>query len=432
MRIFLLLLIGSVFAHPLLDSLQSIDELDSVASYSFTIFSDNKGDSPKSKTEFAKMEAWTKKAAFTIGLGDHVKKGWQNDFLDYYENEEFYPNIADGENEFYGEGQGDFCAGLPLMKHFGITERDNITLGNIPCDYYAEINPTPSTTVHLIQLHYADTPDDPQEAFRQQTKEFLHSTLKALPDRDGQLVIAAAHSRTGEWHTLLPDSTKELLFERADLVLSATTHFFEVLPSTEYGPLIINTGSITHPSSYCPPGYVEVHYLESPAAIVVQYINAAYIERELQNPTYAWLKYIDGEQMALNFRPVREHEDPTRLIGEIEKDISRDSLTVLIEETMTELTATDAAYSTHEAGLTREIEYRDLWAVYPFNNELSILSLAPEEFELIFEERAGTKTVRMVISSYLAEYLSNKYDLERPERTSIREHDIIYKIIEKE
>lgn len=46
--------------------------------------SDNKGDGLEKKA-FDRMVKWMEKSQtkFVIGLGDHVKKGWKNSFLDF-------------------------------------------------------------------------------------------------------------------------------------------------------------------------------------------------------------------------------------------------------------------------------------------------------------------------------------------------------------
>ena len=81
--------------------------------------------------------------------------------------------------------------------------------------------------------------------------------------------------------------------EKCDLVLSATTHFFKrkiIKDHENDGPLFINTGSITYPYKFCPFGYVQVNVLEYPSALVVQYLNAAKGQPEMQTKDYAFIK----------------------------------------------------------------------------------------------------------------------------------------------
>ena len=96
-------------------TISSIEDLDSKAVFNFAIMSDHKGDSPSSSIHFANMVRWISEsnARFVIGLGDHVKKGKKNSFLNFLHNNtwwhsNFYPNVADAENEFYGKSQADW------------------------------------------------------------------------------------------------------------------------------------------------------------------------------------------------------------------------------------------------------------------------------------------------------------------------------------
>ena len=93
--------------------------LDREAAFSFAIMSDHKGLSSVDSDRFARMELWIEESgdAFVIGLGDHLKIGRPNTFLEFLENDRwwhdnFYPNVADGENEFYGGAQDSWGMGM--------------------------------------------------------------------------------------------------------------------------------------------------------------------------------------------------------------------------------------------------------------------------------------------------------------------------------
>ena len=107
-----------------LAGVESIRDLDRLADLHFVLMSDNKGDSPLSSVEFARMTAWLKAGnpAFVIGLGDHVKHRWENTFIPWLQSdpwwrEHFYPNVADGENEYYSptHRQSDYGEGAPIL-----------------------------------------------------------------------------------------------------------------------------------------------------------------------------------------------------------------------------------------------------------------------------------------------------------------------------
>ena len=162
----------------------SIEELDDLASFHFIIMSDNKGDSPDTNALFARMVNWTQEsgATFAIGLGDHV---WrlrpENQFVKFVNsndwwNSHFYPNIADGENGFYGKNQADWGTGGKLFDELELQNRSNIVIRDNNCEYYALLH-VGDYTIHLIQLHYPDEPYDPIVAFKEDSRNYLMETL---------------------------------------------------------------------------------------------------------------------------------------------------------------------------------------------------------------------------------------------------------------
>ncbi len=284
-------------------SYQNVGELDESAVFSFAIMSDNKGDSPSSKIEFARMVDWINESgdAFVIGLGDHVKKDWQNDFLSFLQENAwwhrcFYPNVADGENEYYGSGQGDWGAGRPMLDEVDMASRPEVVIRDNKAEYYATIV-VEGYTVHLIQLTFSDTPSDTWIAFTEDSRRYLVETLTGIEKGEKDIVVVCAHSRTGSWIELLSEERRRLVMEKADLVLSATTHFYTRIVPTGYlyvGALCLNTGSITHPSGGSDPGYLQVHVLEDPFRLVVQYHDAGQERRSLQCRRYSHVKEMRG------------------------------------------------------------------------------------------------------------------------------------------
>jgi len=294
-----------------ISGINNIEDLDKEAVFNFAIMSDNKGDSPKSSKQFANMVKWLKEsnAQFVIGLGDHVKKGWENNFLPFLKenkwwHQNFYPNVADGENEFYGRSQSDWGAGAPILEEVDLSENPNVTIRDNKCEYYAKIK-VKGYTIHLIQLHYSDEPKEDSIAFTEDSKRYLVDILKSIDKGPKDIIIAAAHSRTGFWIDQLSFEQRTKVMDKCDLVLSATTHFWErkAIPGYEdSGPLFINTGSITYPSRNSPYGYVQVHVIRKPLSLVVQYINADRIKREMQPSKYAFIKIVGGKILKTNFR----------------------------------------------------------------------------------------------------------------------------------
>lgn len=398
-----------------ISDVETIEDLDALAAFSFAIMSDNKGEAPGSSSlAFSQMNRWidTSGDRFVIGLGDHVKKGYGNTFLDFLDENEwwqgnFYPNVADGENEYYGDGQDDWGAGAPILDTVSLGDNPNVTVRNNGCEYYARI-PVDDYTIHLIQLHYSDSPEDPAIAFNADSHKYLVETLEAIDKNDKDIVIAGAHSRYGFWIDQLAEDEKELVMTKCDLVLSATTHFFGRLDVNGYdadGALCINTGSISYPYAYCPPGYVQVHLLEDPDALVVQYINCSYDTRELQWGNYAYVKLLGGPVLGTSFREVRGEENPDTLVGYADRGYTADEMTDELKAIYLNVTGADIAYISANAGIAEgDIAYRDLWRVCPYNNEIYALTLTPEQVETIFEaevEVSGEAEVKVALNSYL-------------------------------
>ncbi len=290
---------------------RTIDDLDAAAVFSFAIMSDNKGDSPESRVAFARMVSWIEASGdrFVIGLGDHLKKGWKNDFLAFLRSnswwrENFYPNIADGENEFYGAGQGDWGAGGRFLDETEIPIKPNVDIRENRCEYYARIA-VKDYTVHIIHLHFPDTPADRKTAFPDDSRRYLVATLEAIEKGPKDIVIACAHSRWGSWLGDLSRKQRRTVMKKCDLVLSATTHYFERIAFRGYehgGALALNTGSITWPRG-CPPGYIQVHVLEDPPRLVARYVRADREQRTLERyGEYVWMKALGGPVMQPRFR----------------------------------------------------------------------------------------------------------------------------------
>ena len=293
-----------------LSNINSIHQLQDHSVFSFAIISDNKGDSPKNCPQNAKMVSWIEHLndQFVIGLGDHLKLGWDNSFLDMIQqdrwwNQNFYPNIADGENEYYGMGQDDWGSGGELLDDMNFSQHDNVIMRKNGAEYYAKIS-VDDYNVHLIQLHYPDFPRDDSVAFPEDSRQYLKSILHNINKGPKDIIIAAAHSRTGFWIDLLDDELRKLVMEKCDLVLSATTHKFgrKVIPEYKNsGALVINTGSVNYPRPFSHGGYVHVSVLANPFSLIIQYIDTDKKDTCLQDDKHVISKIIGGEISAVKF-----------------------------------------------------------------------------------------------------------------------------------
>jgi hypothetical protein len=281
-----------------LNAQSTIEDLDVLASFSFSIMSDNKGYSVENPHMY-KCDKWIKEAGdkFIIGLGDHVKDNRENPFLDLIKNDTlwhntFYPNVADGENEFWGEDQGDWGAGAPILDYVDLEKRGNVTIRSNKCEYYV-IEEHNGIKVHIIQLHYSDNPPDPTIALNESTREYLMFLLDSINKTDNDIIVVLAHN--GAWVDQLNEYRKLKLMNKADLILGATSHAYKryhfLDESVNTGAVAFNTGSVGNSADN---GFLQVHVLKNPTRMIVQYQRTKYDKRKLQDQGFAFEKVING------------------------------------------------------------------------------------------------------------------------------------------
>lgn len=264
---------------PLAWPIATIGELDRASLFNFIVMSDNKGNSPLDDSHMEKCDRWAHdaKSEFIIGLGDHVKKGTPNTFIDYMKNTantlwnaKFYPNVADGENEYWGSGQGDWGSGKPIFDAVRLADRANVELRSNKVEYYAKVS-VKGFTVHLIQLHFADSPG-PDLAFRENSRQYMMDKLASITKGPKDIIMVMAHSQNGDFLSVLSNTQRAALLAKADFLMSATTHTYKRLTYSGFersGTLSLNTGSVGNSGSE--NGFVQIHVLENPVRYVLQY-----------------------------------------------------------------------------------------------------------------------------------------------------------------
>ena len=367
-----------------LPGIESIADLDRLADLHFVIMSDNKGDSPLSSVEFARMTAWMKEGnpAFVIGLGDHVKYRWENTFIPWLQSEpwwreHFYPNVADGENEYYSptHRQSDYGEGAPILDLVDLEAHASVIRPN-RSEYYAQI-PVDDYTVHLIQMHFSDQPADPAVGFPESSRAWMMKTLKDIEKGDKDLIIVAAHSRSGAWDMALSPERRQFLLDKTDLVLSATTHRFEawVPEGFEDGDAVcINTGAVNYPGPMTPNGYVEIHLIES-VGVVGQYIDLTQTGRRLQHGRFAWIKPKDGPMRYLNLRsPTTDEADEP--IANLSEPLEATQIEGALSQLIKEKTGVNFALVGTRQGLEKGPVTREAaWRVFGKNTNIRIVRI---------------------------------------------------------
>ena len=436
----LILIISQIYSKPFKD-ITSMVQLDSMSIFSFAIMSDNKGDA-LNKKEFERMDKWVKQTnvEFVIGLGDHVKRGWKNQFVDLLKEDKwwsthFYPVIADGENEFYGKSQADRSKGKEFFELTNIRKRKNVKFTEEGSEYYAKFE-IKGYTIHFISLFYPDNPSNDSIAFPESSKEYLIGILNSIGKSEKDIVIAGAHSRTGYWLNNLSSTQEKVVLDKVDLILSATSHIFQVFNSFggEKVPLAINTGAITHPFLFCPGGYVQVNLVEEPTALVVQYINAEKKNRKLQNSYYSAVKKINDAVISADFKEMNKKDNPNRIVAESSKEFSKENLQVMLQNYSMEKFETDTAIINNFSGLKKgEINFIEYLSVFPYNNKIVTMSLNPAQYDSIFSAKAPKDEMKMALGSYYAGHYAKYLGIENDkiEKTDLNEIKLLKKFIKK-
>ena len=374
---------------------ESIADLDRRARLHFAIMSDNKGDSPLSSVEFARMTAWIREgnSTFVVGLGDHLKYRWENTFIPWLQSEpwwreHFYPNVADGENEYYSptHRQSDYGEGAPLLDLVELEAHASVIRPN-KSEYYAQIS-VGDYTVHLIQIHFSDQPEDAAVAFPETSRVWMIETLKGIEKGDKDFIMVGAHSRAGSWDMVLSPERREFLFNKVDLILSATTHRFEawVPEGFEEGRAVcINTGAVNYPGHMTPNGYVEIHVIES-AGVVGQYIDLTQPSRRLQRTPFAWIKPKDGPMRHLNLRPPAADDASVEPIANLSEPLDVVQINQALSALLREKTVADFALVGARNGLDRgPITQEQAWRVFEKNINLRVIRVPMAKLNIVLD-----------------------------------------------
>ena len=288
----------------------SPEDLNNTDAFSFSVISDNHGAGPYDNMQMARAVKWisTSKDEFVIGVGDHLVKNSENGFLSFLMRDEwwrnnFYPTIADAENDFFGKGQSDWGAGSTFLKLLNFNRKSNVEVRENGVEYYAQMEAN-GVTIHFISLHFPDQPYDAKIAFTEDSKNYLIQTLQSINKQDNDIIIVSAHSLWGTWIDDLNPAQQKYVMEKADLLLSGTTHYFERRTPKGYenrGALVVNAGSVNKARFGSFNGFLKIHVMQNPLALVVQHVNTNNSEVELMSTPNSYVKYINGPVYPLEF-----------------------------------------------------------------------------------------------------------------------------------
>ncbi|MBW2455098.1 MAG: hypothetical protein JRI68_11335 [Deltaproteobacteria bacterium] len=310
-----------------LDRIDTPAKLDAVAAFSFTVFSDNKGNHVESDG-FNRMVAWSAAAdnhLAYLGNGDivcpHSGYGPKSaDLVDVWLpanpafTSKFYPTVGDGENQYFAGAQRHWCGGRAMLQHVGIltfdsppqigrpktvqdvraiAEEDRNGDGSPPagepgCDYHAII-PADPYRLHLISFTYADEPsDEPDVQLTERSRRWLMERLRSIERKGADIVVVAAHSQC-RWDEQLAPPRRERLFATADLILSSSCHTYQRWPAPTVAgntALMVNSGQLALGEN----GFLRAHLVpggEGPPVLVTRYIVADSDTEPWQNHSHS-------------------------------------------------------------------------------------------------------------------------------------------------
>jgi len=298
-----------------LDRIDTPALLDAVAAFSFTIFSDNKGNHVESDG-FNRMVTWSAAAANQLaylGNGDIVcpHSGYgplSANLVDVWLpanpafKAKFYPTVGDGENQYFSGAQRNWCGGRPLLQHAGILTFDSPPqigrpetvqavrtiaaedrngdksppAGELGCDYHAVI-PSEPYRLHLISFTYADEPsDEPDVQLTERSRRWVMERLRSIERSGRDVVVVAAHSQC-RWDEQLAPPRRERLYATADLIISSSCHTYQRWPApTVEGntAVMINSGQLALGEN----GFIRAHLVAGgdgqPPVLVTRYLVA--------------------------------------------------------------------------------------------------------------------------------------------------------------
>ncbi len=291
-------------------NIYSSQDLNDQDLFSFSVISDNHGASPYDNIQMYRTAKWIAQGEdkFVLGLGDHMVKNESNNFLHFILRNEwwkknFYPTIADGENAYFGSSQSDWGAGGQLLEALNFKNKFNTRVRENGAEYYTKFS-IKGVNIHYISLHYPDEPYILNKCFPIDSRNYLINTLNNIQKSNNDIIIVAAHSRWGSWIDDLNESQKNYVMSKCDLLLSGTTHYFERRTPQGFenrGALVVNASSVNRARFGNHNGFLKIHVMKNPLALVVQHVNTNEKDIQLMNTPDSYVKYINGGVYPLNF-----------------------------------------------------------------------------------------------------------------------------------
>jgi hypothetical protein len=306
-------------------TIHKIEDLDSMAAFSFSIFGDHNGMAARNYDEFgdpsalgmSRLEKWIKaNDKFAIGVGDHAIGNrkywiWQTE-KDAFWNNHFYPAVGDNCNEtdyFYGKtgNQAEWGRGWVMFKALNKFFNRNTSVDKIVFRqpestpvYSSKSKAEPNTLVpykdqlvdyyvtrkqgkfniHIVVVHYASP-----GVLDARSKNFMMNRLRSLSatrtNYDIIVVIAqrAEFLRSAQSAGHMTRAERDTVMRVADLVVCGDSHIYarQTMFDKDYDgkeALFMNSGAAYQTGALW--GYLNVHVFDNPPRFSVQYIDVQF------------------------------------------------------------------------------------------------------------------------------------------------------------
>ena len=278
--------------------ISTIEELDDAALFSFSVISDNQGNSTN-MAPIAKALEWIRSNnEFCIGNGDLFNGSGGDPFGDllsdtnswYHYN--FYPVIGDHDNEiridgvrgqeklwgrghiifdmvddFYHRPNVEFRSPLDKKVVSGGAEYEDQYI-----DYYAK-EAHGIFNMHIIAIHKGD-----KSALARRSADFMIGKVKELSSTktDHDIIILVAHDEKWlhrgwvDWG-VFTESEVDFLLDNTDLIICSSDHRFRRIHELDgrvaNQALIVDSGQCKNRG-----GYLEIHMFDNPPRFTAQYL----------------------------------------------------------------------------------------------------------------------------------------------------------------
>jgi hypothetical protein len=394
---------------------------------------ENEGKGLSSET-FKKLTVFTREhdSAFNIGSGMHLDGNKNQEFLSYIKDNNwwktrFFPNISTYENEYYGSKYSDWDKGKKIIESLKFPTYSQTSFFNDKADYYTQIKEG-FYTIHLFQLHNHER--EQFDSVKTDMLKWLLTEIEAINKSETDFIIISGRGIDRVLKNEVHEDNYNKVLSKADLIISDDFLPFKLSSSEEMpnGAVTLNSGAVNSNSKYTPSGFVQIFHLPEPSAFVILYLNAEEDEFRLPSKGRSYIKYVNGPLAPLTLRDSEETEMPERVICDLPEDYTQSRVQFIAEKLFNEVDDCDRVWIKPESGLEAgQVQYKDLWDVFPKNGEVYVLNLTYQQLRKIFGKEIqldNHKNQSIAIGSYFGDFIIERFNLTPNKYTKTGKHEI--------